>query len=147
MANDAAWQAGVDIASGRKKKDDSDSDKGKSSSKPIGGLMGLEQKGMSALSSKLRGQSGARKAAGGAAPASTTSVSDVLATPSVFKHGGRVKRTGVALVHRGEYVIPAKRSGKKTRIIASQAREPLSPAKHGKSKRTTKIVHSQAAKR
>jgi hypothetical protein len=32
------------------------------------------------------------------------------ATPSSLRKGGRVKRTGLALVHRGEYVIPAKRS-------------------------------------
>ena len=68
-------------------------------------------------------------------------ISDLI--PS-YKKGGRVKKTGLAYVHRGEHVIPA---GKKTRIVASQAREPLSPAKHGKSKRITKIVGSQVGKR
>lgn len=67
----------------------------------------------------------------------------LFASPSGFKRGGRVKRTGLALVHRGEYVIPAGR----TKIVASQVRERLSPAKHGKRKQVTKIVGSPVGKR
>jgi hypothetical protein len=32
------------------------------------------------------------------------------ATPT-FKHGGKVKQTGLAVVHKGEYVVPAKKAG------------------------------------
>lgn len=46
-----------------------------------------------------------------------------VANPSKFKKGGRVKRTGKALVHRGEYVLTAKqakqyrkKNGKRKRV-------------------------------
>ena len=42
-------------------------------------------------------------------PANLSPTATPLSPPS-FKRGGRVKRTGLALVHRGEYVIPAKHS-------------------------------------
>ena len=32
-----------------------------------------------------------------------------------FKHGGRVKKTGLALVHKGEYVVPVKQARGKAR--------------------------------
>lgn len=33
-----------------------------------------------------------------------------VAKPSGFKHGGKVEKTGIALVHKGETVIPAGKS-------------------------------------
>lgn len=36
-----------------------------------------------------------------------------VAQPFSFKKGGKVKKTGLALVHRGEVVKPAKKSGAK----------------------------------
>jgi hypothetical protein len=43
-----------------------------------------------------------------------------------FKRGGHVKRTGLALLHRGEHVIPAGKSktkNPKTKIVASLVRK------------------------
>jgi hypothetical protein len=48
------------------------------------------------------------------------------------------------MLHAGEHVVPA---GKRTKIIASQAREPVSTGKYRKHKRVTKIVYSQVAKK
>lgn len=49
-----------------------------------------------------------------------------------FKHGGMVKKTGKALVHKGEYVIPAK-DVKKIKKIAKQMK--AKPKAKGKSKK------------
>ncbi len=100
-SNSDAWQAGVDIASGRKNKKkngDSTADDA-SSSKPTGGLLGLASKGIQ----KLRGK---KQASGGGG--STTSALIPGENIPVFKRGGRVKRTGLIYAHRGEHVIPAK---------------------------------------
>ena len=89
MANDTAWQAGMDIAAGGKyrkgKKDDGGPQK---YSKPVGQI--------------------------------TTSDNQTLtpSKPMAFKKGGKVKKTGVALVHKGEVVLTkaeAKRYKKTTK--------------------------------
>lgn len=45
----------------------------------------------------------------------------VLARPSFFKKGGKVKKTGWAKVHKGETVVPAKHEG--TRRIMSSGKK------------------------
>ena len=114
MANQDAWSAGVDIATGRKGKkkgDDSTADD-TSSSKPTGGLLGLASKGIQ----KLRGK---KQAAGGGA--TTTSALIPGENIPVFKRGGRVKRTGLIYAHRGEHVIPAKhRKVSRKRTVAKR---------------------------
>jgi hypothetical protein len=106
MASNDAWTAGVNIAQGKrgKKKDDTDSTDDSQSSKPVGGLLGAAGRGIA----KLRGK---KQAAGGGA--TTTSALIPGENIPVFKHGGRVRKTGVALVHRGELIIPAKRRSTK----------------------------------
>jgi hypothetical protein len=88
MANDAAWQAGVDIAQGNKKGkkdqetkklgDDKDSSKDDSSgNKKSGGMLGLMGKGASSLGKQLG-----------------------------MKHsGGMVKKTGNYRLRKGERVL------------------------------------------
>ncbi len=103
MANQDAWQAGIDIAQGKKSKkkngDSTADDTG--SSKPTGGLLGLASKGIQ----KLRGKG--RQAPAGAGATTTSALIPGENIP-VFKRGGRVKRTGLIYAHRGEHVIPAK---------------------------------------
>jgi hypothetical protein len=108
MANSDAWQAGIDIATGRrgKKKDDAADDS--ASTKPTGGLLGMAGKAIQ----KMRGKG---KNAGGAP---VNQVPQDIVSLGTFKKGGPVKRTGVALLHRGEYVIPAK--GKSRRKVISK---------------------------
>ena len=76
MANDEAWQAGMNIAAGSKYRKGKSSDGGKKNySDPIGQI--------------------------------TTSDGAKLtpSKPMAFKKGGKVKKTGVALVHKGEVVL------------------------------------------
>lgn len=83
MANDQAWQAGVDIATKRKSKNGGMGDGGpKKYSKPVGKI--------------------------------TTSDGQTLtpSEPMAYKRGGKVKKTGVALVHRGEEVLTKKEAKK-----------------------------------
>lgn len=37
-----------------------------------------------------------------------------MASPSSYKDGGKVRKTGLALVHKGETVIPARQSARKS---------------------------------
>jgi hypothetical protein len=50
-----------------------------------------------------------------------------MAVPATFRRGGRVKRTGIAKVHKGEHVIPAAASemgaGKKQSKANKKARK------------------------
>lgn len=140
MANQDAWQLGADIARGsvgQKKKQGDDTDSAPSDAWSTGAAIG------SNLRDRSKAKSTLKKAQQPTTGLGTTqqAISDLI--PS-YKKGGRVKKTGLAYVHRGEHVIPAR---KKTRIVASQAREPLSPAKHGKNRRVTKIVGSPVGKR
>lgn len=112
MAN-GAFQSGFDMYSKRNQKQDPKSSGGAGSDgskKGAGGIAGLIGRTMKS-----------RKAKGGAAGSPTPGgnnftglASGVGDTPS-YKKGGRVKRTGVAIVHKGEYVIPAKHSRKMSR--------------------------------
>jgi hypothetical protein len=122
MANDAAWQAGVDIATkGRgKAKDqdkDQDGDKAQGGKKP-GGLIGLESKGLTALGNKMtrkKPASGAVKGGAGSAGGQAPSYMSFQPVAGSLKKGGRVRKTGLYRLHKGEDVIPAKRrSGKAT---------------------------------
>ena len=76
MANDAAWQAGIDLAQGAMQK--------------------RQSKNTLKMAQKPTGLQTTR-------PALTALI------PSM-KKGGRVKKTGLVLLHRGEHVVPAKRS-------------------------------------
>ncbi len=76
MANDQAWQAGMDIAAGGKYRRGNKDDGGpKKYAKPVSQI--------------------------------TTSSGQTLtpAKPMAYKKGGKVKKTGVALVHKGEVVL------------------------------------------
>jgi hypothetical protein len=44
-----------------------------------------------------------------------------LASPRAFKKGGKVKKTGMALVHKGEKVVPKKKKGRKKRKASFEA--------------------------
>ena len=83
MANDAAWQAGVDI-----------------------GNKALDKGNQKARSGAIL--AGAKKPSG-----LSTTVPSITAMIPSMKRGGRVKRTGLIYAHKGEFVIPAKRSGRK----------------------------------
>lgn len=133
MANASAFQMGWDLAGGKKKQGDDKTQAGGGQQAP-GGLAALIQKGVGKLRGKMRGN----KPAGGAA-AATDESSPTLPqnqkrtftaplAPALnaglkgFKKGGPVKKTGVYMLHKNEYVVPAPR------------RSPTS--KRGSSKRT-----------
>ena len=85
MANDDAWQAGVDIATN--KKDKQKQPKQKKQPKPVNKITTSDP---------------------------TLGELYPSAMPSGFKKGGKVKKTGVALVHKGERVLTAKQAKKKS---------------------------------
>lgn len=49
-----------------------------------------------------------------------------------FKHGGMVKKTGKALVHKGEFVIPAKDVKKIKKLVKQHKAKPKPKAKSKK---------------
>ncbi len=119
MANDAAWQAGVDIGSGNKgskktpsstKKmlgdDKTDKDKNDTSgNKKPGGLLGLMGKGASALGKKMGGKKSDKSGNLGA-------MLTPSAQPSSFHKGGKVKKSGYAKVKKGEVVLTVSQAKK-----------------------------------
>jgi len=96
MANEAAWQAGWDMGAGKKKKT-SDSDMGPSKS---------------GKARSTKGGAGG-SSSGGGNPWSILNV--IKKSVGSFKNGGRVKRTGLALLHKGEHVVPAKHAKSRKR--------------------------------
>jgi hypothetical protein len=102
MATSDAWQAGVDLAQGKSSKKKDDDGTSKSSSKPTGGLLGLAAGAIKAPKAK----STLKKAQFGESGLDTSSDTTTALIPS-FKRGGRVKHTGLAMLHRGEHVVPA----------------------------------------
>jgi hypothetical protein len=84
--------------------------RGKASGGGIPGLIsGAIQKRQQTKQQTKRSQSTLRGAQSPSDVSTTTPDLSSATIPS-FKKGGRVKRTGLAFVHRGERVIPAKRS-------------------------------------
>jgi hypothetical protein len=131
-----AFQAGFN----RKQNDDDDGSQQQ-------GASGAFQSGFAAGQNKnqnRKAKSTLKKAKGSSTSGLDTVKQAISALIPSYKHGGRVKKTGLAFLHRGEHVVPV---GAKTRIVSSLAREPLSPAKHGRRKQVTKIVGSPVAKR
>ena len=109
MANDAAWQAGIDIAQGKSRKKKDGDDGTDSSSKPTGGLLGLASGAIKAP----KARNTLKKAQFGESGLDTTQ-QDVGALIPQAKKGGRVKKGGLVRVHAGELIVPAKhRSTKK----------------------------------
>ena len=84
MANDEAWQAGVDIATRHKNK--------------------LKAQKSQKEPKAVRKITTSDPSLGELTPS---------AVPKIYRKGGKVKKTGVALVHRGEYVLTAKQAKKK----------------------------------
>jgi hypothetical protein len=98
MANEAVWQSGWDMGAGKKKKT-SDSDMGPSKS-----------------SGKARSTKGGGSAGGSSGGGNPWSILNVIKkSVGSFKNGGRVKRTGLALLHKGEHVVPAKHAKSRKR--------------------------------
>lgn len=126
----AAFQSGVNKRKQPQKQDQS------SQKKQGGGLGGAIKKGVGVMFGKGKG-GGAAAGGGGSTMAANqltqgmpqTSFQAAMpgmdtAQPKMFKKGGRVRKTGLALVHKGEYVIPAgkargmrKRAGGKQHTI------------------------------
>jgi hypothetical protein len=111
VANDA-FMAGFSRGSKTSKNQNSDDltkDSAKAPAKAgASGLPGLIGKGIQ----KYRASSNAKKAQKSQAnlPSMASAVGDTI--PS-FKRGGKVRKTGLALLHRGEHVIPASKSRSK----------------------------------
>jgi hypothetical protein len=118
MANQSAWQSGWDQGSqGAAKQTPPPAQKptDQTKQKPTKGLMGAISKGVGKLKGKLqkpKAKSAAANPGEDSANGSMPKETFQEASPKVasYKKGGRVKKTGLALVHRGEFVIPAKRS-------------------------------------
>lgn len=92
MANDAAWQAGWDAGGAASRKQKAPKNK----------------KSADGNASPDVDQSAQKKQGGRKNPFS------ILSYIPHMKKGGRVKKTGLAVVHKGEYVVPAKhRTAKK----------------------------------
>ncbi len=61
-------------------------------------------------------------------------VGEQLGALAPFKHGGAVKKTGVALLHKGEWVIPANSKPTKTQraVVAKNKVKAKAKGKKGK---------------
>ena len=104
MASNDAWQLGADIARGtvgQKKKQGDDTDSAPSDAWSTGAKIAQNRRDRNQAKSTLR------KAQGPTTGLDTTQTPLTAMIPS-FKHGGRVKRTGLAYLHKNEYVVPAK---------------------------------------
>jgi len=118
MANVDAFNSGFDIGAGKTGKKKADT--GDNAQQKPGGLSGLIQKGVQKLRKKGGGSAGADKGADSPNLPQNKITAESFKLPSSavqgsFKHGGRVKKTGLYKLHKGEDVIPAKqRSSKKT---------------------------------
>ena len=86
MANDDAWQAGIDIASDRKDKQK------KNAKKPKTGA----------------GETADAAKGGGGGGGIFNKIMHVLSPISNLKTGGRVRKTGLHKLHKGELVLTAK---------------------------------------
>jgi hypothetical protein len=113
MANDNQWQTeagtGSDKKSNKKKNSQGSNGKGSSgssgssSSGPLGGLQSTIKSLMGFGGGSAAGSTGTGKTH--KKKSSTGSTSTNVASPSSFKKGGKVKKTGKALVHKGEVVL------------------------------------------
>jgi hypothetical protein len=102
MANADAWQAGIDIAQGRKqKKQDGDSAPTDAWQSGVDLAQGAMQKKTLKRAKQPTGLE--------------TTQPTLTATIPSFKKGGRVRKTGLIYAHRGERVIPAKRPKRASR--------------------------------
>jgi hypothetical protein len=72
---------------------------------------GLISKGISAIKGKMGSSKGG--ASYGGAGVGGDPAKAALAGVKLFKKGGPVKKTGLALLHKGEYVVPAKHGHRK----------------------------------
>jgi hypothetical protein len=130
MAN-TAFQSGFESGvGGRKKKYDPNDPNDPNAAEPSPFQSGFNSGSGKKKQPKAKAGSAPAAAAGGGAPAAANPGLDTSlmikgyrgiggATPSYqlpqFKKGGRVRKTGLALVHKGEYVIPAKHARKASR--------------------------------
>lgn len=113
MANQDAWQAGIDIAQGKRgKKGDNDDSQQTGVTQPRGGLFGAidnarqNRKSRSALQ---KAQNPDRSLASVESP----DLGNVQIPQA--KKGGRVTKGGLVRVHRGEHIVPAKHARKALR--------------------------------
>lgn len=114
MANDAAWQMGWDLGAG-KKRDTAKPKLGADDTEDSAGTGG--QKWFHRKARGGKGGSGGATGGGGAQDTISNLVGGKLFSSAIpsKKKGGPIRKTGVYLLHKNEYVVPAsKRGGHKT---------------------------------
>jgi hypothetical protein len=107
MANDA-FQAGFGARANKGKKTDGGSDSAQPKAGSHGGIPGL-------IGGAIKNQQAKKNAAKPVTQAGGMPQMPAGISAGSFKKGGRIRKTGLALLHKGEHVIPAgKHSSKKT---------------------------------
>jgi hypothetical protein len=90
----------------------SDMDDNVGSGAGLSGTASAFQSGFNRKPKAPKQPKGKKNAGGDATPTTTSPLIPGMNIP-VFKHGGRVKKTGLVLAHRGEVIVPAKRARRK----------------------------------